>query len=436
MKLNFLDSISEVWTKRIVIVLRILIGATFVFSGFVKGIDVWGVFYKIQDYLVAFDWSNLLPFTNVATAIIPLFEFLFGFLLMIGTFRRWSVILLLALMGFMLPLTLYIAIFDPVADCGCFGEAVVISNTATFIKNIFITLGLVFLFLKNDKVKSLYHPVIQWLTVVVPVLYIWIIMSLGYFVQPLLDFRPFGLETTLTNTTDNFDDTEFLFVYEKDGVQKEFTLDKLPEDTAWVFVDRKEIQKDVAHEETINHISFYDENGDMVEDDLLSQGEVALLLVPDIDKVNVASTFNINDLHDISRDLGVETICLTSGSDSEIREWRELSLADYPVFTMDDSLLKSIARGNPAVVKLSSGKIIWKVTVDCIDAEDLSDSSYSMEVMIVQNGGKVVIILSFLALLALALLYLINKTPLLIKLGRTWRKKKKAAEVKTEKVEA
>lgn len=435
MKLNFLDSISEVWIKRIVVALRILIGAIFVFSGLVKGIDVWGVFYKIQDYLVAFDWKNLLPYTNVATSIIPLFEFLFGFLLMIGTFRKWSVILLLALMGFMLPLSLYIAIFNPVADCGCFGEAVVISNTATFVKNIFITLGLVFLFLENGKVKSLYHPVIQWLSVVVPVVFLLIVMSLGYFVQPLVDFRPYKLGTSLSNTTTLTDDTEFLFIYEKDGVKKEFTIEELPEDTAWVFVDRKEIKKETSAE-VVNHISFYDENGDVVEDDLLSQGAVALLLVPDIDKVNVASTFNINDLHDLSKGLGVETICLTSGSESEIREWRELSLADYPIFTMDDSLLKSMARGNPALVRLSNGKIIWKVTVDCVDVEDLTDSSYSVEIWIMQNGGKVLVFLAFLALLLLGFLYLINKTPLLIKLGRTWHKKKKTNTANSEKTEA
>ena len=435
MKLSFLDAIGEVWTKRIVIVLRILLGAIFVFSGLVKGIDVWGVFYKIQDYLVAFGWEGLLPFTNVATSILPLYEFLFGFLLIIGTFRKWSVIWLLAMMGFMLPLSLYIAIFDPVADCGCFGEAVVISNTATFIKNIFITLGLVFLLLKNDKVKSLYHPAIQWISVVIPVLYLLIVILMGYFIQPLVDFRPYKLDSILTNTTENTDNTEFLFIYEKDGEKKEFKIDELPEDTTWVFVDRKEIKNDTPQEE-VHHISFYDEFGDIVEDDLLSQGEVALLLVPDIDRVNVASTFNINDLHDISTDLGVETICLTSGSESEIKEWRELSLADYPIFTMDDSMLKSMARGNPALVKLQDGKIVWKVTVDCVDVEDLTDSSDSIEVVIMQNGGKVLIVLTFLALVLLGLLYLVNKTPLLIKLGRAWHKKKKAQVKKSEKVEA
>ncbi len=91
-----------------VLLLRFVVGAVFVFSGFVKGVDVWGVEYKIGDYVAAFglEWAS--PYVGFASTVLPLYEFVAGVLLIIGSFRRLTVVLLLAMMAFMLPLSLYI----------------------------------------------------------------------------------------------------------------------------------------------------------------------------------------------------------------------------------------------------------------------------------------------------------------------------------------
>ena len=132
-----------------VVALRWAVGAVFIFSGLAKGIDLWGVIYKVSDYLDAFGWEWAMPYVDAVSVMVPVVEFTIGVLLFAGSFRRVSVWLALAIMAFMLPLTAYIAIYEPVADCGCFGEAWIISNTATFWKNVAITLALVFLLWKK-----------------------------------------------------------------------------------------------------------------------------------------------------------------------------------------------------------------------------------------------------------------------------------------------
>ena len=121
--------------------LRIAVGATFIFSGFSKAVDPYGTFYKIGDYVAAWGWH--LPDNIVLTGAFGLFslEFALGLMLLLGCFRRAAAIASLVVMAFMLPLSLWLALADPVADCGCFGDALVISNWSTFWKNVMLTLG-------------------------------------------------------------------------------------------------------------------------------------------------------------------------------------------------------------------------------------------------------------------------------------------------------
>ena len=174
------------WT---VLALRLAVGGTFVFSGLAKAIDIWGVGYKIDDYLAAFGWSWAMPFAGMMAVALPLFEFLAGLMLVIGSFRRATVIALLCCMAFMLPLSAYVMACDPVPDCGCFGEALTLGNTATFWKNVALTAALVYLLLRNKRLRSLYGPAVQWLTLTMPAIVAMIVMAYGYYFQPMIDFR-------------------------------------------------------------------------------------------------------------------------------------------------------------------------------------------------------------------------------------------------------
>ena len=93
------------YTRRFVLVLRILVGSVFAFSGFVKAVDPWGVFYKFEDYVSALGWEWLSPFLTFGAFAVSVFEFVLGVILIVGAYRRFSSWLALALMAVMTPLT-------------------------------------------------------------------------------------------------------------------------------------------------------------------------------------------------------------------------------------------------------------------------------------------------------------------------------------------
>ena len=419
--------IKPVLNISIILILRFVIGAVFVFSGFAKSIDIWGDIYKISDYLNAFGWTYLSNFTGILSVALPIAEFLLGFWLIIGTFRRITVALLLLMMAFMLPLTAYIAIYNPVSDCGCFGDAITISNTATFWKNVALTIGLAYLFVKNKSVRSVYGPAVQWLTVLFPSIYILIIISAGYYQQPLIDFRPFKIGTYISGSDNDYSDEEFAFIYEKGGKRQTFSIDALP-DSSWNFVERKEITKktESSQAHTVNKVAIFDHDEDVTNQVLPKEGDVILLLLSDISDIDVASTFKINDMHEFASESGMPMICLTGGSEKGIQDWQEISMASYPIYTMDDSELKTIARGNPAVVKIADGKILWKSTLWSVDNEDLQTGDEKAEVTSFDDfnllSGLTLILIIFMAVL-----FLINRTHLLIKFTLRMRKNQNKA---------
>src|SRR6056297_3261824 len=134
---------------------RILVGITFIFSGFVKGIDPWGSAYKFSDYFNAMGLEWLVWAAFPLGVLLAFTEFAIGIGLVFNVFIRLFSWLALIFMAFFLPLTLWIAIENPVTDCGCFGDALVLSNWETFYKNIVLMVltFIVFRYRKNMKKK-------------------------------------------------------------------------------------------------------------------------------------------------------------------------------------------------------------------------------------------------------------------------------------------
>ncbi len=170
--------------------------------------------YKVEDYLAVMGlsvWPNLV---TVGVFFLCAIEFFIGVCLALGCFRRGSAIFSLALMCVMLPLTLWIAVFNPVADCGCFGDAYIISNWATFWKNVVLFAFTLWLVRYNRYCACIITPAIQWIAFIVTALFICLIEFAGYLYQPLIDFRPFKAGSTLVEHTDNFE-PEYVFTYAK-----------------------------------------------------------------------------------------------------------------------------------------------------------------------------------------------------------------------------
>lgn len=382
-------------------ILRILTGAVFIFSGFVKAIDPWGTLYKFEDYMAAMHLPVFRNILLVAVFALCAYEFTVGIFLLLGCFRRSAPILAAIMMAVMLPLTLWIAIADPVADCGCFGDALIISNWATFWKNVVIVAAIVWLIKFNTSQRCLIRPSLQWIVLIASTTYTAAIGFAGYVYQPLIDFRPYRIGTPLLDHQDNQADStqsaeeNMLFVYQKDGIEKRFSIDdELPDEAdGWTFVRRESVDsenkndsdntaelsdKDFENSE-VKNFRIWDESGveDITDDVFGSTGRQLILLMPDLKSVSMATTWQINSLYTWSGDNDTHMIGIVAGTPTDIAEWKDLSLAAYPIYTADDTEIKMVARGNPAVVYLDKGIIKWKSTLRALNTEDFqSDNSF------------------------------------------------------------
>lgn len=363
------------WIRAVTWIVRLLVGGVFIFSGFTKGIDPWGTIYKMSDYFGALG-IGLWPALTVAAAfMLSIAEFLCGVFIVTGSFRRFSPWFAALFMVVMLPLTLWIALENPVEDCGCFGDALKISNWATFRKNLVISVGVVWLIIYNRKTGWLFCPALQWLGVVASGVYLTVLALVGYNYQPLIDFRPYPEGTPLLADTE--EESEFIFIYERDGERREFSeTDALPDEAdGWTFVDRieKKAASPVASSERKDsEFRVWDTAGEQdVTEDVLGVADQLLVLVPDLSEMSASYIWKLNSLQEWSAAHDVEMMMILSGSQEEIAEWEDLAMASYPVYSADDTAIKELARGNPALVFMRNDTIRWKGSLSTIAAENI-----------------------------------------------------------------
>lgn len=351
---------------------RLVVGAVFIVSGCTKMTDLWGFVYKINDYLDVWHMTVPQPLVLTGAGLLSTVEFLTGVALLLGCWRRLAVYSVTAMMAVMLPLTAYIAVANPVADCGCFGDWLVISNTMTFVKNLALTALTAWLWYGNRLMDSLVPQSIQWVSLTLSVLYMLVVGLTGYYIQPLLDFRPYPTGTLLTATgsDDDANDSDMVFIYEKDGQQQEFTIDTLPDDS-WTFVDRK---GDTAGSSEVT-VYDTDDSEASLADIVDTDGLTMMVLIPEPRDTDPSMTFAINELKEAVDRAGGSTVSVIAAHSSKaIQAWRDFSLADYPIYTADDVDIKMVARGVVAIVMVKDGRIIWKRTLGSINP-DVTDST-------------------------------------------------------------
>lgn len=348
--------------------LRIACGGLFIFSGFVKGIDPWGTILKVEEYLGAFGFE--VPFALIRLGVFALcaVEFVVGCFLLIGCFRKSCPVFAALIMFFMLPLTLWIAMENPVADCGCFGDALHVSNWFTFIKNIVLTAGIVWLIRYNLAGICLIIPAFQWLAVVASGLFIVFIELVGYFYQPLIDFRGFPEGASLFASFED-DEEGGLYVFD------------------------------------VN-------TADDKNDEAYCEGKELVVMIPKVSVVSPATTWKLNSLYEWSQENGVKMIGVVSGSSEEIEEWEDLSMASYPVYLADDTSIQEAVRGNPGIIYLDRGKIIWKASLNSIDVDDFLDPAVSEDASSFGTDRESLLMKAVVSyLIVMAFLVLISFTP-------------------------
>lgn len=400
-----------------VLLLRLATGGVFAFSGFAKAIDPWGSVYKFGEYLSAFgladlDWSLLFLAISAGTI-----EFALGIFMIFGIYRRFTPAMMLLAMLVMLPVTGYLAFTDAVADCGCFGDALVLSNWSTFAKNVLLTPLILYLCAYNRFVKNVYGFAVQWMVAFLSMAYALALAFIGFYMQPLIDFRPYPVGAPVMSLYEPSDEPEFVFTYEKNGVKQSFTIDSLPDDT-WTYIDRRPIHG-TKRSDAPDAIAITQLDGTPADSVLLSSGEQILLLFPDLDKVGIAYTYLINEMYDYARSHGIDVVGLTSADAHTVAEWDDLSMASYTLYSIDDSTLKMIARGNPAVVYLRDGRVVWKRTLQSISMDYITRERDLEGIGSDFDRSRWLKALTLGYLMLMAVLLVLNRTHLLVMFS--WR---------------
>lgn len=346
---------------------RFLLGATFVFSGFVKAIDPIGTQYKLQDYISAVGMGGIVPdiVTLLASVALSALEFSLGVLVLFAIRRHLVSKILVAFMAVMTLITVWIALFNPVKDCGCFGEALRLTNVQTLLKNIVLLAASVVVAWRPLRMYRFLSRSTQWIAINYTILFVLLLSAHCLYHLPLIDFRPYhigmnikkGMEIPAGAPQPEFETT---FILQKNGVKKEFTLDNYP-DSSWQFVDSKTVQTKEGYVPPIHDFSIQKADGDDITDSVLTaKGYFFLLVSPHLEQADDSNFGDIDLLYEYCQERKIPFYCLTASTKKDIDHWADITGAEYPFCFTDETTLKTIIRSNPGLLLLKDGTIIRK----------------------------------------------------------------------------
>ena len=359
---------SQRLLKMIVNLCRIIVAVTFIFSGFVKAIDPIGTQYKLQDYLGAIGMAGILPnWTLLAVAVfLAAIEFCIGIFLLFAIQRRLISKLTVAFMVFMTMVTVWIVVADPVKDCGCFGDALHLTNTETLIKNIVLLVCSLAIMYRPLAMFRFVSKSNQWIVTNYTIVFILVSSGLSLYYLPIFDFRPYhfgvniprGMEIPKGAKLPQFKTT---FIMEKNGQRKEFTLDNYP-DASWKFIDSKTVQTSEGYIPPIHDFSITDNKTglDLTNSVLSHKGYTFLLIAPHLETADDSNFGDIDRLYEYAQSYDIPFYCLTASTTKAIKRWVDLTGAEYPFCITDEAVLKTIIRSNPGLLLLKDGTIINK----------------------------------------------------------------------------
>ena len=359
---------SQRLLKMIVNLCRIIVAVTFIFSGFVKAIDPIGTQYKLQDYLGAIGMAGILPnWTLLAVAVfLAAIEFCIGIFLLFAIQRRLISKLTVAFMVFMTMVTVWIVVADPVKDCGCFGDALHLTNTETLIKNIVLLVCSLAIMYRPLAMFRFVSKSNQWIVTNYTIAFILVSSGLSLYYLPIFDFRPYhigvniprGMEIPKGAKLPQFKTT---FIMEKNGQRKEFTLDNYP-DASWKFIDSKTVQTSEGYIPPIHDFSITDNKTglDLTNSVLSHKGYTFLLIAPHLETADDSNFGDIDRLYEYAQSYDIPFYCLTASTTKAIKRWVDLTGAEYPFCITDEAVLKTIIRSNPGLLLLKDGTIINK----------------------------------------------------------------------------
>lgn len=305
---------------------RLVLSLALIFSGGVKLIDPHGTEYKIRDYAIAFGmddvmWSYLPLLMSVG---LSLAEFCLGVNLLFGSNRRWTSRVVFMAFALFTPFTLYLALENPVHDCGCFGDAWVLTNWQTFAKNVLLLSCAIVVcrwYRLQVRLISIHG---QWLVSLYTWVYALMLMSYCLYTLPVIDFRPYHLGADIAEKMRWDDDT-----------------DRIPPITDLVITDPLTGQ-------------------DMTDSIVSGQGWKFLIVLPRVESADDGVMDKLAELTEYCQENDYMLTAMTASSDSLVDYWRDITGAEYPFLVADEIPLKTMIRSNPGLILLRGSVVAGK----------------------------------------------------------------------------
>ena len=396
---------------------RFILAVTFIFSGYVKAIDPLGTLYKLKDYAAAMALNDILPDWALVIVAIALgaLEFSLGVFMLFAVRRHMVSKITLALMSVMTALTVWIYIADPVKDCGCFGDALKLTNGETLLKNIVLIACATLVAWRPMDMARFISRTNQWIVRYYTITYIVVTSVYCLYTLPIFDFRPYRVGTNIKQgmeIPEGAEQPEFesTFILRKNGVTREFTLDNYP-DSTWEYVDTKTVQTKKGYEPPIHDfaITTNDTGEDITEQVLTKKGYTFLLVSPRLAVADDSNFGDIDQIYEYAEENGVDFFCLTASTNEDIERWRELTGAEYTFCNADETTLKTMIRSNPGLILLKDGTIIGKWSHNALpQTDDLTAPLEQLPIGKAQNDSTperllIVLLTFFVPLMALTI---------------------------------
>lgn len=338
---------------------RIAVGGLFIFSGLIKANDPMGFGFKLEEYFEVFGTHFMIPLAMFMAIVICVFEVLLGILLLLGKYKKLTIRLLLAMIVFFTFLTFYSAYFDKVTDCGCFGDAISLTPWESFTKDI-ILLVLILVLLAGEKhIEEILPAKLGNRITIVGTALSLVFPLYTYRYLPVKDFRPYKIGNDVEKLMETIRQpvVEMIFIYEKDGVKEEFTVDALPKDPAYKYVDRIDKIIDPGEPAPIHDFAFYNGNGEEVTNVFLDKDGYKLITVQyDMSRTDLSLQDDMEALEKELSAKGVVSYHLSAGTSDEMAALN----SPMTYYSVDKTTLKTIIRSNPGLVLFKDNVIVMK----------------------------------------------------------------------------
>ncbi len=344
---------------------RLLVGLVFIFSGIVKGVDPLGTAYRIEDYFIAYGTEWAIPLALFLSVFLSTIEFILGISLLFNAAIKKTSWILFPLMIFFTLLTMVDAIWEPVPDCGCFGDAIKLTNWETFYKNIVLIILTAIIFFGRKKFKPPSAFLYSFTVLTVSVIgFVWF-SNYNINHLPVIDFREWKVGNDMV--PEGGGEAKVYLTYKNNitGEEQELISSDLPwQDTVWMaeweFVDQRIDDSEVlkAHELMLESSEGEDQTEVFIENPDFQ----FLLIAYDMDKADKDAFDKAKSLFIEADTEGYSFIVVTSSLPEVVEMYREELLLDEHLefYYADDIVLKTMVRANPGLILMKDGIVIEK----------------------------------------------------------------------------